>query len=153
MLTDLSYDGCGLETTVQFNPGERIELSILRRGAIVAQVRWCVGGRAGLTFEAMPAAQKRLSRANKRTEVAAEAALRRAGNASHRVRVQEVSVSGCRLELVDRPDVGEHVWVKFDGLEAIEATVCWIAGFKAGLKYTKPIHPAVFDLLLTRVRR
>lgn len=56
-------------------------------------------------------------------------------------------------DFVDRPDVGEHVWVKFDGLEAIEATVCWIAGFKAGLKYTKPIHPAVFDLLLTRVRR
>lgn len=151
-LTDLSYDGCGLETTAEYNPGERIELSILRRGAIVAHVCWCVDGRAGLTFEAIPAAQKRLSRTSKRTEVAAEVALRRSGRPSFRVRVLEVSLTGCKLELVDRPDVDEQVWIKFDGLEAIEAIVRWTAGFKAGLKYANPIHPAVFELMLTRFR-
>lgn len=151
-LTDLSYDGCGLETTAEFTPGERIELSILRRGAIAARVRWCMDGRAGLTFDAVPAAQKRLSRASKRTEVTAEVALRRPGRSSNRVRVLEVSVSGCKLELVDRPDVDEQVWVRFDGLEPIEATVRWIAGVKAGLKYANPIHPAVFDLMVTKLR-
>jgi hypothetical protein len=41
--------------------------------------------------------------------------------------------------------------LKFDGLEAIEAEVCWVEGFVAGLQFDKPIHPAVFDLLLHRL--
>ncbi|MDP9424258.1 MAG: PilZ domain-containing protein [Pseudomonadota bacterium] len=60
----------------------------------------------------------------------------------------DVSNTGCRLDAVDRPEVGERVWIKFEGLESIESTVCWVAGFKVGLKYCNPIHPAVFDRLL-----
>jgi hypothetical protein len=41
--------------------------------------------------------------------------------------------------------------LKFDGLEALEAEVCWVDGFVAGLQFDKPIHPAVFDLLLERL--
>ena len=152
-ITDFSNGGCGLETSVRLIPGERVELSIELRGAIAALVRWCVGGRAGLTFEAVPAAPKQVLRSSKRTKVLTEVAMRRSGSVSYRVQVLEVSLSGCRLELVDRPEVGELVWIRFDGLEAIEAKVCWIAGFKAGLKFSNPIHPAVFDLLLARFQR
>src|SRR5215210_4900568 len=52
MVLDLSYEGCGVETPVAFDPGEPLKLSVLRRGAIDCQVRWCADGRAGLVFDA-----------------------------------------------------------------------------------------------------
>ena len=42
--------------------------------------------------------------------------------------------------------------IKFEGLEAMDAEVCWVQGFQAGLRFERPIHPAVFDLLLARLR-
>ena len=45
----------------------------------------------------------------------------------------------------------EIVWVKFEGLEALEAMVCWVDGFAAGLEFQRPVHPAVFDVLLQRL--
>lgn len=152
-LTDLSYEGCGVETTTELQPGEHIALSVLRRGGLSAVVRWCVQGRAGLAFETAPAPQKRrLSRCSERSAATAEAALCRPGKPDCRARVLDLSPQGCRLEIAFHADVDDHVWIKFDGLEALEATVCWVAGFKMGLRYANPIHPAVFDLLLARFR-
>src|SRR5690348_12062834 len=50
-LLDLSYEGCGIETHVALEAGEAVRLSVLRRGAIDAHVRWCKDGRAGLVFD------------------------------------------------------------------------------------------------------
>lgn len=149
-LTDVSNDGCGLETTAELEQNEHIELSVSGHGAIAASVRWCANGRAGVVFDAVPAVQRRLSRGSARHSLATEVTLRRTGRAICRVRVLDVSSTGCRLEVVDRPNVDERVWLRFDGLESIEATVCWVAGFKVGLKYANPIHPAVFGELLRR---
>jgi len=43
------------------------------------------------------------------------------------------------------------VLVKFDGIEAMDAEVCWLEGFTAGLRFVRPMHPAVFDLLVERL--
>lgn len=149
-LTDLSNNGCGLETTAELMPGERIELSVHRRGAIAACVRWCANGRAGIAFETVPPAPQRSPRQSERRSLVADVALRRTGSANFRVRVLDLSTTGCRLDVVDRPNLDERVWIKFDGLGAIESRVCWVAGFKVGLKFANPIHPAVFDQLLQR---
>jgi hypothetical protein len=42
--------------------------------------------------------------------------------------------------------------IKFEGFEVLDAQVCWVEGFVAGLRFEKPFHPAVFDLLLARLR-
>lgn len=74
-LTDLSYDGCGIETTALLKPGERIHLSVLRLGGISAEVRWCANGHAGLIFDAaQPAQKRRLSRSAERVALTAEVA-------------------------------------------------------------------------------
>jgi hypothetical protein len=152
-LTDLSYDGCGIETAVEFTLGETLQLSVLDYGAIVAEVRWIEDGHAGLVFETAAAPDKQhWPRRSDRVTLAAEVALRRPGRLNYRVRVFDVSPEGCQLEFVERPEVDEYVWMKFDGLEALEARVCWVDGFKAGIKYASPIHPAVFDLLLARLQ-
>jgi len=78
--------------------------------------------------------------------------VRRRGMTSFRVTVSDISPEGCKVELVERPSVDEHVLLKFDGIEAIDSEVCWVEGFTAGLKFERPIHPAVFDLMVARLK-
>jgi hypothetical protein len=81
-----------------------------------------------------------------------EVSLRRPGQHHYRVRVYDASPLGCKLEFVERPSLDEHVWVKFEGLEALEALVCWVEGFAVGVEFVRPIHSAVFDALVARLR-
>lgn len=87
-----------------------------------------------------------------RIAVDADVVLRRSGQNNYRVRVFDISPHGCKVEFVERPKLDERAWVKFDGLEALEALVCWVNGFDAGMEFEKPIHPAVFELLLDRLK-
>lgn len=93
-----------------------------------------------------------MNRQDARVAVNAEVALRRSGSHPYSVRVYDASPHGCRIEFVERPSLDERVWVKFQGLEAIEGLVCWVDGFVAGLEFVTPIHPAVFDSLVARLR-
>ena len=77
--------------------------------------------------------------------------MRRAGFNHYRVAVHDLSPHGCKVEFVDRPRLDEKVWLKFEGLEALEGMVCWVRGTEAGVEFERPIHPAVFNLLLTRL--
>jgi hypothetical protein len=153
LLLDLSYEGCGIETPVDFAPGETLQLSVLRRGAIEARVRWCADGKAGLVFdsEEQPVEKQYWPRRFERTRLTAEVAMRRLGKHTFRVQIFDASPDGCKIELIDKPRLEEHVLVKFDGLEALEAEVCWIEGNYAGMRFEKSIHPVVFDLLLERL--
>lgn len=90
-------------------------------------------------------------RRHQRLCVDGEVTMRRAGKLSFRVRIYDMSPDGCRAEFVDRPEIAEQLWIKFDGMEALEARVRWIAGSRAGLKFARPIHPAVFDLLVAKI--
>lgn len=82
----------------------------------------------------------------------AEVQLRRSGQSNYLVNVHDISPEGCKLEFVERPRLDETVWVKFDGLDAVEASVCWVRGSDAGIEFTRPIYPAVFDILVSRLR-
>jgi hypothetical protein len=154
LLLDLSYEGCGIETSEQLQPGEEVTLSVLRRGAIEAYVRWCSGGRAGLVFKTGKNLDKEhWPRRFERVRLTAEVSMRRLGRIGYRVQVFDASPEGCKVEFVDRPQIEERLLVKFDGIEALEAEVCWIGGTTAGLRFEKLIHPAVFELLLERLQQ
>ncbi|MEO8176472.1 MAG: PilZ domain-containing protein [Sphingomicrobium sp.] len=90
-------------------------------------------------------------RKSSRTALAAEVSLRRSGQHNYRANVYDVSEHGCKVEFVERPTLDEVVWVKFEGLEALEAIVCWVDDFAAGLEFQRPVHPAVFEVLLQRL--
>ena len=90
-------------------------------------------------------------RRSERVSLIAEVALRRSGKMNYRVRVFDLSPHGCRIEFVERPDVDERVWIKFEGLDALAAEVCRVDGFVAGVGFEAPIHPAVFALLVARL--
>src|SRR5439155_25509024 len=87
-----------------------------------------------------------------RVRIDAEVALRRSGQLNYRVRAYDVSRFGCKIEFVERPELDERVWVKFEGLDAVEGMVCWVEGFVAGVEFVRAIHPAVFDMLVPRLR-
>ena len=91
-------------------------------------------------------------RKSARTRLQAEIQLRRSGHHHYVVSVHDISPDGCRIEFVDRPRLDETVWVKFEGLDAIESTVCWLKGFDAGVEFVRPIYPPVFDALVSRLK-
>jgi hypothetical protein len=92
-------------------------------------------------------------RRSERHVLNAEVSLRRPGQLSYRVSVFDASLHGCRVEFVERPSLAEQLWVKFEGLQPLEAEVCWIEGFNAGVRFIQPIHPAVFDRLVATLSR
>lgn len=149
---DLSYDGCAIETNVRLIPGELLKLSVLGRGVVKSTVRWYRARKAGLLFDPERKTREHQERAAERLAVAAEVSLRRSGRISYQVRTYDLTPFGCRCEFVERPTIQERVWVKFAGLESLLAEVRWIEGSSLGVKFDNPIHSAVFDLLLDRLR-
>lgn len=90
-------------------------------------------------------------RKSDRVAVEAEVIVRRLGDRSYRVRVYDISCHGCRVEFLSRPQLDDIAWVKFENLESLEAAVCWVDGFTAGVKFAKPIHHAVFDRIVRQL--
>jgi hypothetical protein len=151
-VVDLSAEGCGVLCPSGLQAGERLNLAVLRRGSAGAVVRWADGGRAGLAFtsEIVLAGSATKPRRHDRVSVDGEVAMRRAGKLQFRVHIYDLSPEGCKAEFIDRPELGEQLWIKFDGMEALDAQVCWIVGSKAGLCFERPIHSAVFNMLVAR---
>src|SRR6476620_3046321 len=87
-----------------------------------------------------------------RISVNAEVALRRAGKLNYQVHAYDLSPLGCKLEFVERPQLDERVWIKFEGLDSIAGSVCCVVFLRAGIQFNSEIHPAVFEALVTRLR-
>lgn len=151
VLVDLSYEGCSIETPAKLTVDQPVTLSVLRRGAIEAVVRWASDGKAGLHFKALVGEKPAQPRVAERISVDAEVMLRRLGQQNYRVRLFDLSPEGCKVELIERPSEGERVLVRLEGFEALDAEVCWVSDFIAGLRFEKTFHPAVFDLLIARL--
>ncbi|HEY8592651.1 MAG TPA: PilZ domain-containing protein [Sphingomicrobium sp.] len=153
-VVDLSYDGCKIRSDLALFPGLQLRLSIKGIcGALDAIVRWYSSGKGGLQFllDDSPSAAKYIPREHDRQSVAADISLRRPGRGSYFTRTFDLTPRGCKVEFVERPRLGESIWVKLDGLDAITATVRWVDDYYGGLEFVRPIYPVVFDMLLARL--
>lgn len=90
-------------------------------------------------------------RGEPRRPVHAEVRLRRSGELNFAVDVHDLSERGCRTEFVERPRIGEIVWVKFGSLAALESTVRWVNGYQGGLEFNQPINPAVLEVIIRQM--
>jgi hypothetical protein len=88
-----------------------------------------------------------IERRTDRTSLSAEVRLRLSGEHGYRVSVFDLSAEGCKIEFVNRPKIGAVVWVKFEDLEAVEASVRWVDGHIGGVRFQRPLHEAVFQRL------
>lgn len=150
-ILDLSYDGCRIAVTTDLAVGEHLDLAMAGCSRVAAEVRWSVNGEAGLHFLPLAGERELVDRAEERIPAAGGVVLRRAGHSPFTVNVRDISRAGCRVELVERPAVGDRVSVKFDGIEALDSRVKWVDGFVAGVEFSRPFHPAVFDIVRARL--
>lgn len=88
-----------------------------------------------------------------RVPIGAEISMRRSFDTSYRVQLLDFSPQGCRIELVERVQVGDRLWISLPGIETVEATACWVENFVAGVEFVAPLHPSVFDMLTTRMQK
>lgn len=154
-IVDLSYEGCKVVTPIALEPGISLELLISGlSGKLEAIVRWSKAGNAGLQFvhEAEEDTQpEHPPRQQERIRFDGKVTVRRPGREHYELRMFDLSRTGCRVEFVERPKVGETVWTKLEGLESIESVVRWVDGFYGGLEFVRPIHEGVFSILLRKM--
>ena len=93
------------------------------------------------------------SRRALRHPVSFSAHLRDRGATKFTVKLIDLSLTGFRAE----SDFGLHegvlVWLTLPGMAALEATVVWRDGFLYGCLLSTPLHPAVFDHIVTLSER
>lgn len=87
-----------------------------------------------------------------RSVVEGELSVRRIGGFNFQARLSDVSIGGCRVEMLEPCEVGDRVVARFPALEPLGARVCWSAGATAGVEFHASVHPAVFDALLVRLQ-
>jgi hypothetical protein len=154
VLLDLSYEGCRIKSSAPLASGDRVRLSVSRMGLIDADVRWYDDGVAGLAFTVEDApAQMHWPRQSERVPVTATVTLRKPGKPNFQAKAFDVSPEGCKVEFIDRPIVGDIVWIKLGSFENLEAEVCWVEGTLMGLNFAKTFHTAVFALLMEQLGR
>jgi hypothetical protein len=87
-----------------------------------------------------------------RCAVDIEVSVRRIGGFNFQAGLHDVSIGGCRVEMLEPCEVGDRVVARFPALEPLGARVCWSAGTTAGVEFHASVHPAVFDALLVRLQ-
>jgi hypothetical protein len=86
-----------------------------------------------------------------RVGVASSIRVRPIGGFNHEVQLDDLSTAGCRLGLVEEVELGEPLIARFPQLEPLVGEVRWKAGATAGLEFSKRMHPAVLNALVTRL--
>ena len=77
--------------------------------------------------------------------------MRRIGGFNFEVPLGNISSGGCRVEMLEESEVGDTVIARFPQLEPLGSRICWTDGRKIGVEFFNRIHPAVLDLVVTRL--
>lgn len=89
----------------------------------------------------------------KRVALRADIEFRRTGEHRWRVNILDFSPEGCRVDIPVKVDVDDTVWISLPGIETIQGTVCWVREWEVGVEFTKPLHPAVFEMVRERMSK
>jgi len=86
-----------------------------------------------------------------RVSLRADIEFRRSGEHRWRVNILDFSPEGCRVDLPVKVDPNDMVWISLPGIESIQGTVCWVKEWEAGIEFSNPLYPAVFDMIRSRM--
>lgn len=92
-------------------------------------------------------------RRTNRVPLSCEVGFKRHGDARYRVDLFDLSPAGCCLSPPVRVDIGETGSLRISGVEAIHGEIAWVRGCRAGLRFDRPFHVAVFDHVVARLSR
>jgi len=99
------------------------------------------------TDEASTDERRRFTRMDSKSEVT----MRRIGGFNFQVALSNLSPGGCNVELIEEAEAGESAIARFPQLEPLGSRICWTKGRSTGVEFLTPIHPAVFDMLVSRL--
>lgn len=97
-------------------------------------------------------ADRNVPRRAERVSLRADIDFRRAGDHRYRVNILDLSPEGCRIESPITVSPGDTLWISLPGLESIQAEACWVKGWTVGVEFSRPLYPAVFDMVRDRMR-
>ena len=80
-----------------------------------------------------------------------EVVIRRLGGFNFQVALHDLSAGGCRVEMIEAAEPGDPVIARLPQLEPLGSTVCWAEGTTVGIGFSNAIHPAVFDMVVSRL--
>lgn len=69
------------------------------------------------------------------------------------IRLRDLTAEGCRIELPERLGTDELVWISLPGLESLASTVRWACESFSGVEFQRPMHPAVFGMMVGRLQQ
>lgn len=87
----------------------------------------------------------------RRVSLNSEVTVRRIGGFNFLVALSNLSAGGCNVELIEEAEVGDSVIARFPQLEPLGSRVRWVDGRTSGIEFHNALHPAVFDVLVTRL--
>lgn len=85
-----------------------------------------------------------------RRPVGIRAQLREFGGHRFDVEVQDMSITGFRLDSIYGINVGARVYLTIPSFAPLEAVVAWRDKYGYGCRFSHPLHQAVFDLIAAR---
>ena len=77
--------------------------------------------------------------------------VRRIGVSTFHVALKDISAGGCRVVMLEPGEIGDPVIARLPQLEPLGSRLCWTEGTTTGVQFLRTMHPAVFDMLLTRL--
>jgi hypothetical protein len=99
-----------------------------------------------------PAPEPTSGRRAERVHIEMGAALRQRGAAGVSVQIMDLSTDGFRVATHLDLFEGSDVWLRLGGLEACHAKVVWTSGHLVGCRFTRPLHPAVLDMVVGKAK-
>ncbi|GAB5489448.1 MAG: hypothetical protein Pars2KO_30180 [Parasphingorhabdus sp.] len=91
-------------------------------------------------------------RLDPRTSIRAEIFVRQATAQLFRATLSDLSVSGFKLNSFTSLDPDKMVFVKIPGLQTLGAQIRWTNYQDYGCEFTHPLHPAVFDHFISKLK-
>lgn len=109
----------------------------------------CPGVAGAALRDVLPDAMS--ARREKRIPVEILSRYRSGSGRAHIVQVYDLSISGCRMhQNFSALDVGKILTIRLGDVGPIESVVRWKEGLNVGIEFLVPLHPSVFDHIISR---
>jgi hypothetical protein len=68
------------------------------------------------------------------------------------VRLEDISRTGFRIAWLPGASADHPLRIRIPGIQLLSARICWKRLSAIGCEFAEPLHPAVFEHLLTQLR-
>lgn len=91
-------------------------------------------------------------RRHQRANVAINCEIRVGTKAWRKAQIADLTPEGFQVKIFDMPPRGTALFVRFAGIQMLNAEVCWARADTAGCRFITPISQYVFDHILASAR-